>query len=1134
MIRSARSLRFFALAALLLPPPTASAQPKPGYSPSSTHVFPAGGRRGTTIPVRVGTECAPGGTDFLIYGTGVSAGGRLEQRLARNLGEPDPRRKPTEIPITYPREWNQEISIAADAPLGQALWRISCAQGGTGTRPFLIGDLPEHIESESNSTPQLAEPLNLPVTLNGQIYGEQDVDFFRLTLRKDQVLVCDVLAGRIGSRLDPLVQLLDTNGRLLEPQEIRIGRDPVLALLAPADGDYLLRVANITFHGNAACVYRITLSTQPLVVSAFPNAGRTDTSSVIQFRTMTGIPGPLTVQNKPIQWRLGHAPLKPWGSRGPTLDVGPERHLVETEPNNSRDQAGTVDVDSTLHGRLDDANDIDRFRFQAIAGKRYVLRATAATPGTPVLPILTLTNQNGKRLGRATSVGNADREARIEWVAKVDTNCHVEIRDLRFGSRGGDDFVYRLRLAEASTGFSLHANTDALNVVQDSSSSLTIRIKRTGGFEAPIELNFEGLPAGVTVEPKQIPAKADSVKLTFHATPDAASHGYPMTITGIAQPVTGNEIDRQSATSQLASRHLGIDNEGLSAVDAHSDQFHLTVCHKPVFRLFCNEAYLYAHRGTVFRYAMQVERLDGFDLPITVQIGDRQNRDLDGIQMIPFVIPPGTTDGFLPIYLPETMHINIQSQSQLYSQAYAHFTDKHGRRQAVLVLSEKRNMLRTRPPVVKMFALDTSLSGTPGSNIRCRLKLERTTNFPGGMTVQLHAVDSASGQTPEFTAATTRFQPGELSATAQIQVPQDLDASAPVTLVFRATGRMPDGTEVISESPVEFLPSVATGLAVAPSKVFARATAKPIGIVAFLEGPAWHPSGNVYFSDGSNNRIMRRDRTGAMHVYRQPSGAANGLLFDLTGRLLACEGPGTGGHRRVTRTEHDGTITVLTNNYRGKKYAGPNDLTIDSKGRIYFTDPRYGPRDGMEIRDQAGRAVEGVYRIDPDGKVTRVITHEVDRPNGIHITPDDRFLYVIDNNNDNSPNIARAVYRFSLTPQGNVVPDSRKTMHDFGRGRGGDGMALDVEGRLYIAAGRTVASPPNETTEAKGGVYVISPEGKQIAFIPIQEDSVTNCTFGGPDRKTLFITAGHTLWSIPTTTAGFVPFLNRIENDSTR
>ena len=323
----------------------------------------------------------------------------------------------------------------------------------------------------------------------------------------------------------------------------------------------------------------------------------------------------------------------------------------------------------------------------------------------------------------------------------------------------------------------------------------------------------------------------------------------------------------------------------------------------------------------------------------------------------------------------------------------------------------------------------------------------------------------------------------------------------------------------------------------AADKIFETPAPRPIGIVAFVEGPAWHPTGNVYFSDGGNNRIMRRDRTGAMHVYRRPSGAANGLLFDFQGRLLACEGPGPNGHRRVTRTEHDGTITVLTDNYQGKKYAGPNDLTIDSKGRIYFTDPRYGPRSGLEIRDQQGRAVEGVYRIDLDRSVTQVITHQVDRPNGIHITADDRFLYVVDNNNNSSkerPDVARAVWRFSLTDSGDVVKNSRKKMHDFGRGRGGDGMALDVDGRLYVAAGRTVASPPNETTEVPGGVYVISPEGKQVGFIPIQEDSVTNCTFGGKDLRTLYITAGHTLWSIRATSPGFVPWLSRKDTGGKR
>ena len=315
----------------------------------------------------------------------------------------------------------------------------------------------------------------------------------------------------------------------------------------------------------------------------------------------------------------------------------------------------------------------------------------------------------------------------------------------------------------------------------------------------------------------------------------------------------------------------------------------------------------------------------------------------------------------------------------------------------------------------------------------------------------------------------------------------------------------------------------------AKDKIFETPAPRPIGIVAFVEGPAWHPTGNVYFSDGGNNRIMRRDRTGAMHVFRKPSGAANGLLFDFKGRLLACEGPGANGHRRVTRTEPDGTITVLTDNYRGKKYAGPNDLTIDSRGRIYFTDPRYGPRKGMEILDKQGRAVEGVYRIDPDGTVTQVITHEVDRPNGIHITADDRHLYVVDNNNNNL-GVPRAVWRFDLTADGNVVARSRKKMHDFGQGRGGDGMALDVDGRLYVAAGRTVASPPNETTEVAGGVYVISPRGKQVGFIPIHEDSVTNCTFGGKDLKTLYITAGHTLWSIRATSRGFVPWLSRQAN----
>ena len=785
--------------AVLSVPAPVVAQPKPGYSPSSTHIFPAGGRRGTTVRVRIGTECTPRETDFLVYGQGLTAGKQLNKRLPRSLGEPNPRRKPTEVPITYPREWGQQITIASDAPLGQALWRISCAQGGTGTRPFLVGDLPEHIETESNSVPGRAEQLTLPVTLNGQVYGERDIDFFRLKLKKGQVLVCDVLAGRIGSRLDPMIQLLDADGRVLNAQEIRIGRDPVIALEAPHDGDYLLRVANITFHGNAACVYRITLSTRPLVVSAFPSGGKAGTSSVIEFHRMTGRPGPLAVEQKKITFPVGEAVLRPWGARGPALSVNGNRHATETEPNNGSDSAGETAPGTTMYGRLSDARDLDRFTFTAKKGRSYSLAARAAIPGAPILPVLTLTDTQGKRLGRATAVGNPDGEARIEWSAAADGKCQIELRDLRFGSRGGSDFLYRMTLEESALGFSLHSGADAINLMQDKDATLTLRVKRTGGFQGPIDLALEGLPKGVTFTPKQIAAKANSTKLVFKATADVASRGYPLSISGTAS------INGKTVSSRLASRHLGVDGEGLSADSPDDDRFHLTVCHKPVFRLFCNEAYMYAHRRTVYQYAMEVERLDGFDQPITVQIGDRQNRDLDGIQMIPFVIPSGRTEGFLPIYLPETMHINIQSQSQLYSQAFAHFTDKTGRRQAVLVLSEKRNMLRTRPVVVKMFAVDQTISGAPGSAVPCRLRLERTTNFPGEMTVRLHAIEGAPG----FQSKPVRFAAGKLSTTAMVRLPTGMAAAKPVTLVFRATGKMPDGTEAITESRVRYLPVTA-------------------------------------------------------------------------------------------------------------------------------------------------------------------------------------------------------------------------------------------------------------------------------------------------------------------------------------
>jgi gluconolactonase len=281
------------------------------------------------------------------------------------------------------------------------------------------------------------------------------------------------------------------------------------------------------------------------------------------------------------------------------------------------------------------------------------------------------------------------------------------------------------------------------------------------------------------------------------------------------------------------------------------------------------------------------------------------------------------------------------------------------------------------------------------------------------------------------------------------------------------------------------------------------------------EGPAWDPQLGLLCS--GNGHVNRFSRDGQASVFREKAGT-NGLLFDREGRLVACDSD----HRRMIRIDRGGKLTVLTDRYNGKRYNTPNDLTIDSKGRVYFSDPRYGPKDGMEQFDEKGRTVEGVYRIDPDGTVARVIGREVERANGVLVSADDKYLYVADNNND-AVGGARKLWRFDLKADGTVDPASRKLLYDWGKGRGPDGLKQDAQGRLYVAAGLNRPNPPAEPDpDVKGGIYVLSPEGKRLAFLPVPTDEVTNCAFGGDDRKTLYITGGGTLYSVRTTTPGRV------------
>ena len=255
----------------------------------------------------------------------------------------------------------------------------------------------------------------------------------------------------------------------------------------------------------------------------------------------------------------------------------------------------------------------------------------------------------------------------------------------------------------------------------------------------------------------------------------------------------------------------------------------------------------------------------------------------------------------------------------------------------------------------------------------------------------------------------------------------------------------------------------------------------------FTEGPVADDQGNLFFSDSPNLRIMKLDSEGKLTEYRKPSGRANGLLLDKQGRLLMCQSAGTGGRQRVARLEKDGTETVMADKYQGKPFIAPNDLCMDRRGRIYFTDPNYTPD------KPAPQPTSGVYRIDAPGKVTRVISNLL-KPNGILITPEDKLVYVSDRG-------TQKLHRYKVEADGALTPDG--IVYDFSPDRGIDGMWLDVRGNIYGAAGK------GKTT----GLFVVSPQGKLLLHKPMPEFA-TNVTFGGSDMCDLYLTASKSVYKM--------------------
>lgn len=263
------------------------------------------------------------------------------------------------------------------------------------------------------------------------------------------------------------------------------------------------------------------------------------------------------------------------------------------------------------------------------------------------------------------------------------------------------------------------------------------------------------------------------------------------------------------------------------------------------------------------------------------------------------------------------------------------------------------------------------------------------------------------------------------------------------------------------------------------------------GDFKFTEGPAADGKGDVFFSDIPESTVYKTDASGKLTVFRKPSGSTNGNMFNAAGELVGCEMEG-----RIVAVAADGKVRVIADKYEGNRFNAPNDLVIDRAGGVYFTDPHF--RAPMPLPQK----VTAVYYVDKAGKVSRLID-DLKAPNGVILSPDEKTLYVI-------PSLQAEMMAYPVVEPGKLGPGKvfcTLAQPEGQQGRGGDGLTVDEKGNLYITSGL--------------GLQVFDKDGKALGIIKFPE-APANVTFGGPENKTLFVTARTSLYTAEMSVKGHV------------
>ena len=471
-------------------------------------------------------------------------------------------------PPALPRDEKRivvKITAGADTALVPREVRVLTAAGVSNPLLLNVGQLPEIAEAEPNDTPETAQFIYLPAALSGNLNASAQLDHFRFGANKGQELVFEVDASRRGSALDSTLILLNAEGKELARNEDANGLDSLLFFTVPADGQYILQLRDFRYAGGNQ-TYRLYAGVLPYVESIFPLGGQRGKTVEVALagRNLEGT-RKMTLNIAPAA-PLGRQDIRaqtPKGYSNPVaFEVSDFPDVTETEPNNTLTNANTVPVPVNINGRIGEPKDLDRFKFKSPTDQKLVCEITASRFGSPLDALLILTDTNGAVLQQVDDTSGSD--ARLEFDAKKDVEYLLAVRDLT--DRGGEKFAYRLAIrppsAGAEAGFTVRFLPETLRVNREGQTRLRGEVTRVAGFDGPVLLALENLPAGVFAEPLALPNGPASGLMLLTASQDTPLGTFPIrlvasaiiggkTVTRVAEPLSGDKPVKQAYLTVL-------------------------------------------------------------------------------------------------------------------------------------------------------------------------------------------------------------------------------------------------------------------------------------------------------------------------------------------------------------------------------------------------------------------------------------------------------------------------------------------------------------------------------------------------------------------------------------------------------